>query len=69
MKQGKILWFDKLSGEGVLADRDRSYYFHWSSLHANPIFVGHERLNIDPGTDVEFSIYDNGHIVDKIKTN
>ena len=52
-KKGKILWFDGVSGEGlVLADEGKVYFLHKSAL---PL----PTPTIENNTEIEFTVYEN----------
>lgn len=74
--KGRVQWFDKSSGEGVVLGNDgETYHVHYSTIVPN---AGHtptlqaknsQRRNLDAGAEVKFQIYENAYskCVEKVK--
>jgi hypothetical protein len=65
-QKGKVQWFDKSSGEGmVVGDNGEAYYVHYSTivpLEKRPQTLSskpRQRKNLDAGKEVKFTIYEN----------
>lgn len=64
-QKGRVQWFDKTSGEGVVVgENGESYYVHYStivpkSLQTKTTAKKGGRRNLDSGCDVRFKLYEN----------
>jgi cold shock CspA family protein len=60
-KAGKVLWFDKLSGEGMVVDaKGTTYYVHYTAIDKAP--KQKKRKNLASDGKVEFKVYENSYI-------
>lgn len=58
-KHGKILWFDDLSGDGMVIDQDgNDFYFHWSAIYTE---TPDKRRKVKENKKVKFTVYDDGY--------
>ena len=63
IKKGKILWYSKASGEGMLVAQDgANIYFHFTSLIKNPKEYNIPTHSIKDGTPVKYTTYENGYL-------
>lgn len=63
---GKVVWFDYLSGEGmVTTEHGEIFYVHYSAIESNQ-----KRKSLKKGQDVKFKVFVDIHFsqVEKIKT-
>ncbi len=74
-KNGRVQWFDKSSGEGVIvSDNGESFYVHYSTIipkNSRSLTIARqkERRNLDAGEAVKFQVYENSYSkrIDKVK--
>ena len=63
--KGRVQWFDKLSGEGVVVGDDgQSYYVHYSTIvsqkeRSPTTKTDVPRRNLNAGNVVKFLVYEN----------
>jgi len=69
-KAGKILWFDDLTGEGLVIDSaGKTYYVHEAAIVKNRPSQKKSSVTLPANSQVKFTLYSNGYIsqVDRIK--
>lgn len=69
-KAGKVLWFDRETGEGVVVDREgRSFYLNEGALKANRKKSRNKKEALKENVEVKFTTYQNAYLVqiDKIR--
>jgi len=66
-KAGKVLWFDKVAGEGLVVDeKGTPYYVHQGAIQKSK---NKKPSKLKDNARVKFTIYENAYLtqVDKIK--
>jgi len=64
-KTGKILWYDRISEEGLVVDQENNTFY----LHKAAILE--KNLQLHDNSKVKFTLYNNGYLfqIDKIKAS
>ena len=57
-KSGKVQWFDKTTGEGmVLSEEGMPYYVHWSTIQPKDRTTTARKKNLKEGKKVKFKLF------------
>jgi cold shock CspA family protein len=57
-KSGKVQWFDKTTGEGmVLSDEGQPYYVHWSTIQPRSRSTTANKKQLKEGSKVKFKLF------------
>jgi len=55
---GKVQWFDKTTGEGiVLSEEGTPYYVHWSTIQCKERATAARKRNLKEGDRVKFKLF------------
>ena len=62
---GKVRWFDKLKGDGLIrSDQGDSFYFHYSSIESKQKT---KHLSLERNQEVQFKLHEDSEFTQVLK--